>query len=40
MRMRWLRRWITYPSLWIDVALFAAIGAVVILVMVVMLRWS
>ena len=39
MRMRWLTGWITHPSRWIDVALFTAIGAAVILVLVVMLGW-
>jgi hypothetical protein len=37
--MRWLMRWITHPSHWIDVALFAAIGVALILVIVVMFDW-
>jgi hypothetical protein len=37
--MHWLRRWITYPSLWIDVAIMVVLGAAVIFVVVVMLGW-
>jgi hypothetical protein len=38
-RMRWLKGWITHPRLWLDVAVFAAIGAAVIFAMVVLLGW-
>jgi hypothetical protein len=39
MRTRWLTGWITHPSRWIDVALFAAIGLAVLFIVVVMLGW-
>ena len=39
MRKRWLPRWIASPSVWIDVAIATALGAVVIFVAVVMLGW-
>jgi hypothetical protein len=35
---RWLTGWLTHPSTWIDVAIFAAIGAVLVLNIVVVGR--
>jgi hypothetical protein len=32
MRQRWLSRWVNHPSAWVDVILFAVIGALVVVV--------
>ena len=38
MKRRWLTGWLTHPSTWIDFAIFAAIGAVLALDVVVVGR--
>ena len=39
MRKRWLTRWVTHPSFWIDIAIATVLGVAVIFVVVVMLDW-
>jgi hypothetical protein len=37
--MRWLTGWITHPSPWIDVAIWAAVGATLLPLLSVMFHW-
>jgi hypothetical protein len=39
MTPRWLTGWLTRPTLWIDLAILAALCAALIFVVVVMLGW-